>query len=80
MRGPGQSGWSGANIVIIGRIRPPFIASRRCSMDSAATSDAAAASRRSRTCRLSQYRRQTHRALLRQATRAPKASSSGVCQ
>ena len=37
IRGPGRPGSSGANTVIVGRIRPPFAASCRCLTDSAAT-------------------------------------------
>ena len=62
---------SGANTVIIGRILPPLVASRRCVTDSAAMSGAAVTSRQSRTRRLRQYSRPIHRALFRQATRAP---------
>ena len=80
IRGPGRSGPSGANTVIIGRIRPPFVAARKCTIDSAATCDAAVTSRRSRTRRLRQYSRPMHRELFRHATRAPNSSSAGVCQ
>ena len=80
IRGPGASGVSGANTVIMGRIRPPLVASRRWVTASAATSLAVKTSRRSRTRRLCQYSRPMQRELFRQATRAPKVSSAGVCQ
>jgi hypothetical protein len=80
IRGPGRLGPSGANTVISGRIRPLLVAARRWITDSAALSAASVTWRRSRTRRLRQYSLPMHRELFRQATRAPKASSSGVCQ
>ncbi len=77
-RGPGASGPSGANTVMVGRIRPPPPASVRCLTDSAAMSAASRVPRRSRTRRLRQYSLPMQRLLLRQATRAPKASSAWV--
>lgn len=78
IRGPGRPGRSGAKTVTSALIRPSRVASRRWSADASATSSAVRTSLRSRTDRECQYRRPMHRLALRQATRAPKASSSVV--
>ncbi len=47
--GPGRCGVSGAKTVMVGRTRPPLVASRRWSKHSAAMASASAVPRRSRT-------------------------------
>src|ERR1700722_9449001 len=78
--GPGLPGSSGANTVITGRIRPPFVAARRWPIDSAAISAAELTRRRSGTRRLRQYRRPMQRELLRHATCAANSNSAAVCR
>ena len=69
---------TGANTVIVDRIPPDLRAATRCSAQHAAISPGSVTSRRSTTTSDFQNSRPMQRAWLRQASRAPKASSSGV--
>jgi hypothetical protein len=75
----GPCGPSGRKTVIVDRIRPLFVANRRCSVSSCATSGIVRAERASRTTSDCHRPRPMQRTDWRQATRAPHSSSPNVC-